>query len=62
MAKMVPRILEQKEAICLVLSADCNTSNIAPTRQDLDVLQAINSAIPPSLNLNRYSIWREVCM
>ena len=47
MAKMVSRILEQKEAIRLVLSADRSTSNIVPTWQDLDVLQAIDSAISP---------------
>ena len=41
MTKMVSRILEQKEAIHLVLSADRDTSNIVPTWQDLDVLQAI---------------------
>ena len=47
MAKMVSRILEQKEAIRLVLSADRSTSHIVPTWQDLDVLQAIDSAISP---------------
>ena len=62
MAKMVSRILEQKEAICLVLSADCSTSNIALTWKDFDVLQATDSAISPSLNLNVYSTWREVRM
>ena len=51
MAKMVSRILEQKEAIHLVLSVDCNTSNIVPTWQDLDVLQAINQAISPLSSL-----------
>ena len=47
MAKMVSRILEQKEAIRLVLSADRSTSSIVPTWQDLDVLQAIDNAISP---------------
>ena len=47
MAKMVSRILEQKEAIRLVLSADRDTSNIVPTWQDLDVLQSIDKAISP---------------
>ena len=42
---------EQKEAICLVLSADCSTSNIVPTWQDLDVLQAIDKAISPLSSL-----------
>ena len=45
MAKMISRILEQKEAIRLVLSADRDTSNIVPTWQDLDVLQAIDKAV-----------------
>ena len=61
MAKMASRILEQKEAIRLVLSADRSTSSIVPTWQDLDVLQAIDSAISPSLSLNRYSFRRQVC-
>ena len=47
MAKMVSRILEQKEDIRLVLSADRSTSSIVLTWQDLDVLQAIDSAISP---------------
>ena len=45
MSKMVSRILEQKEAIRLVLNSDRGTSHIVPTWQDLDVLQAIDSAI-----------------
>ena len=45
MAKMVSRILKQKEAIHFVLSADRSTSNIVLTWQYLDVLQAIDSAI-----------------
>ena len=47
MAKMVSKILEQKEAICLVLIADRSASNIVPTWQDLDVMQAIDRAISP---------------
>ena len=47
MAKIVSRIFEQKGAIGLVLSADRNARNIVPTWQDLDVLQAIDSAISP---------------
>ena len=60
MVKVVSRILEEKEAIYLVLSADCSTSNIVLTWKHFDVLQAIDSAISPSLNLNEYSTWREV--
>lgn len=51
MAKMVSRILEQKEAVRLVLGADRSTSNIVPTWQDLDVLQAIDQAISPLSSL-----------
>ena len=51
MAKMVSRILEQEEAIHLVLGADHSTSNIVPTWQDLDVLQAIDQAISPLSSL-----------
>ena len=47
MAKIVSRIFEQKGAIGLVLSADRSARNIVPTWQDLDVLQAIDSAISP---------------
>ena len=47
MAKMVSRILEQEEAVCLVLGADHSTSNIVPTWQDLDALQATDQAISP---------------
>ena len=61
MAKMASRILEQKEAIRLVWSADRNTSSIVPTWQDLDILQAIEVPFPP-LSLNIYSVWREVRM
>ena len=48
---MVSRILEQKEAIRLVLSADRSTTYIVPTWQDLDVLEAINQAISPLSSL-----------
>ena len=48
MAKMLSRIVEQKEAISLFLSADHSTNNIVPTWHDLNVLQAIDSAISPS--------------
>ena len=47
MAKMVSRILDLKEAIHLVLSADRDASNIVPTWQDFDVLQSIDKAISP---------------
>ena len=51
MLKMVSRILEQKEAIRLVPNSDHGTSHIVPTWQDLDVLQAIDSAISPLSSL-----------
>ena len=36
MAKMLSRIVEQKEAISLFLSADHSTNNIVPTWHDLN--------------------------
>ena len=48
---MVSRILEQEEAICVVLSADRKTTHLVPTWQDLDVLQAIHRASFPLSSL-----------
>ena len=51
MAKMVERILEQEEAIRVTLSADHKTSHLVPTWQDINVLQAIHTALLPLSNL-----------
>ena len=48
---MVSRILEQEEAIRLVLSTDRKTSHLVPTWQDIDVLQSIHQALSPWSNL-----------
>lgn len=48
---MVHRILEQEEAIRVVLSSDRKTSHLVPTWQDIDVLQSINSALDPLSSL-----------
>ena len=48
---MVSRILEQEEAIRLVLSTDRKTSHLVPTWQDIDVLQSIHQALSPLSNL-----------
>lgn len=62
MSKMVSRILEQKEAIRLVLNPDRSTSHLVPTWQDLDVLQAIDSAISPLSSLTDIlRIWGILC-
>ena len=51
MAKMVSRILEQEEAIRVVLSADRKTTHLVPTWQDVDVLQSIHQALSPLSSL-----------
>ena len=44
---MIERLLEQEEAIRVVLSADRKASHLIPTWQDIDVLEAINDALSP---------------
>lgn len=51
MAKMVSRILEQEEAIRIVLSADRKACHLVPTWQDIAVLQSINKALSPLSSL-----------
>ena len=46
-AVMVKRILEQKEAIRIVLSSDHATSHLAITWQDIDLLTSIESFLSP---------------
>ena len=42
---MVERVLEQMEAIRIVLGGDRNSSHLIPTWQDCDVLQSIAAAL-----------------
>lgn len=51
MANMVSRILQQEEAIRVVLSADRKTTHLVPTWQDIDVLQSIDQALTPLSSL-----------
>ena len=44
---MVKRILEQKEAIRIVLRRDRGTSHLAITWQDIDLLASINTFVAP---------------
>ena len=44
-ANMIKRIVEQQDAISVVLGQDRKTSHLLPTWQDLDVLQSILKAI-----------------
>ena len=44
---MVERILEQMEAIRIVLGGDRNSSHLIPTWQDSDVLQSVAAALKP---------------
>jgi len=46
-ALMVSRFLAAKDAVKTVLSANRDTSHLAPKWQDLDVLQALDHAISP---------------
>jgi len=46
-AVMVKRILEQKEAIRVVLSGDHTTSHLAITWQDIDLMTSIKSFLSP---------------
>uniref|UniRef100_A0A1X7T318 Uncharacterized protein n=1 Tax=Amphimedon queenslandica TaxID=400682 RepID=A0A1X7T318_AMPQE len=48
---MVDRILEQEEVIRRTLSSDRKTSHLVPTWQDIDVLQAIHTALSPLSSL-----------
>ena len=47
MAKMVSRILEQVEALCIVLSADRKTTHLLLTWQDTEILQSLDQALSP---------------
>lgn len=47
MQSMIGRILEQENAIRLVLSSDRKASHLVLSWQDIDVLQAINDALSP---------------
>ena len=45
--KMISRILEQDEAIHMVLSDDRKTTRLIPTWQDTMVLESVNAALSP---------------
>jgi len=44
---MVKRVVEQKEAIQIVLSGDRSTSHLAITWQDIDLLTSMHSFLSP---------------
>ena len=48
---MVHRILEQEEAIRIVLGTDRKTSHLVPTWKDIEVLQSVDSALSPLSSL-----------
>ena len=48
---MVSRILEQEEAIRVVLSSDHKACHLIPSWQDIDVLQSIDRALAPISSL-----------
>ncbi|KAI2646520.1 E3 SUMO-protein ligase ZBED1 [Labeo rohita] len=47
---MIERIIEQQKAIAHVLSSDKKSLHLIPTRQDMDVLEAINKSLHPLVN------------
>jgi len=49
MYDMVERVLEQIEAVRIVLGADRNSSHLIPSWQDCYVLQAVAAALKPLL-------------
>lgn len=44
---MIARVLEQEKAISKVLSADRKTRHLAPSWQDIEVLESIDKALNP---------------
>lgn len=48
---MIERLLEQEEAVRLVLSSDRKTSHLLLTWQDVEVLQSIDKALSPLSSL-----------
>ena len=44
---MIKCLLEQEQAIRVVLSADRKLSYLVPTWQDVDIWKAINAALEP---------------
>ena len=51
MAKMIQRILQQKNAIHIVFNADWKAAHLIPTWQDVEVLQSIDNALSPLSSL-----------
>ena len=51
MEKMVSRLLEQEEAVRVVLSEDRKTTHLIPTWQDIQVWESISSALSPIADL-----------
>ena len=43
--EMMKRILEQQDAICMVLGQDRKVSHLVPTWQDFDVLESVLEAV-----------------
>lgn len=45
--QMIKRVIEQEKALSQVLRADKNVRHLAPTWQDMDVLESMNKALSP---------------
>jgi len=48
---MVARVLEQKKAVRQVLSSDRKTAHLIATWQDIEVLESLNKALAPLVDL-----------
>lgn len=51
---MISQLLEQEDAVRVVLSNDRKTSNLIPTWQDIDVLESISKALSPISELTDF--------
>ena len=54
MGAMVARLLEQEDAVRVVLSSDRKTSHLIPTWQDIEVLESISKALSPNSELTDF--------
>ena len=54
MEAMVSRLLEQEEAVRVVLSSDRKTTHLLPTWQDIEVLESISKALSPIAELRDF--------
>ena len=54
MERMVSRLLEQEEAVRIVLSSDKKTSHLIPSWQDTQIWESISKALSPIAELTDF--------